>query len=211
VDEKKKSISNQETGKKVAILFAFLILIVLIVYAIIMLIGNLKEDPLTESESKEVKEEITNIESQEAIIGYWESTSYVRINAILKKILEKNDVSDEMADILISVLDISDEVKLALYFKDDNTVRVAINGNMIGEKNFVTYELVGNSRLILTCEKIELSDLSNLKIGFKGANIEGIGGKIETPKISHTFEYSIDEEKLKVKVFDEKITLEKVE
>lgn len=203
---------NNERVKKIGIAGAFLVIIILIIYGVIALVGNIKENRATEAEQTE-QDISADVAAEEAILGYWESSSGVRVNAMMRNILEENNIPDGVTNLIIGALNISDkDVKLALYFKDNNTVRIALNGNMIGDESLITYEVVGNSRLIIKCPGTKLADLSNLKAGFGGATVEGIGLKdLETMDIAHTFEYSIEENEMKLKVFDEKVRFEKIE
>ena len=63
----------------------------------------------------------------------------------------------------------------------------------------------------MTCPSKTFLDLTDLKASFKGISLEGLNFKLETGDISHTFKYEIKEDEMEVEVFDEKITLEKLE
>ena len=201
------NMNNNMNMNKPGIKIAFFSLIALILCGVGMIIVNLNQGKGLNS-----KQQAEMVANEEAILGYWESSSGVRVEAMLRNILIENDVSEKVVDVLLKMIDIpDDDVKLALYFKDDQTVRVAINGYMIGKEDWMTYELAGNTRMIIKCDKITLADLSDLNVNVGGFGVGGIGAKLEIPEISHTFEYSLEDDQLKLKILDEKVQFEKEE
>lgn len=200
-------MSNNMNMNKPGIKIAFFSLIALILCGVGMIIVNLNQGKGLNS-----KQQAEMIANEEAILGYWESSSGVKVEAMLRNILIENDVSESVVDVLLKMIDISDdEVKLALYFKENQTVRVAINGYMFGKEDWMTYELLGNTRMIIKCDKITLADLSDLNVNVGKFGVGGIGAKLEIPEISHTFEYSLEDDQLKLKILDEKVQFEKEE
>jgi len=185
-------------------LLKVLVILVALLFVVLAVLGvkkymDKKEEAAAETE---VLEEISN---EEAILGYWESTSKIEVGSIIESILEENDISEEVSDVLLKVLNISDtKVSLELYFKEDNTIRIGINGNFIGEQTAFSYEIMNDSSMIVSYS-------GTLKL----PSVMAYGVVADLPdtdvNIAHTLKYAIEDGKLQLELFDEKVRLEKEE
>ena len=126
------------------------IIVIFLIFAIIAVgavLGVTLYEREKAKEEKEKEEEIVEIPPEEAVIGYWESTSRVRADKMLENILEDNDIPDAAIDFIVKALDLSDEeVILGLQFYEDETLRIAINGDMMSKKKALNYEILGKTR-----------------------------------------------------------------